>query len=168
MSEELEKTYRALNPKQRKFVDAYIETMNSSEAARRCGFKNSYYQQGWRMLRNVDVRTAIDERLRESAMSANEVVARFTEQASANISDFFKINNDGTVGAVNTIYLKAHGNLVKKIKVDENKIELELYDGQNALIQLGRRWGLFVDKTELSNKPGDRFVVKLVNDDDAS
>jgi hypothetical protein len=149
MADEQESIYKALTPKQRKFVDAYLETMNSSESARRCGFKKAVRQQGWRMLTNVDVRAAIDERLRGAAMSADEVLARLAEQASARISDFFIIGDDGTVGDVNTAYLKQHGNLVKKIKVELNKVELELYDGQNALVQLGRRWGVFTDKMDV-------------------
>jgi phage terminase small subunit len=152
MADEQESIYKALTRKQRKFVDAYLETLNATEAARRAGYsdKSSGARvRGSELLANRNVRTAIDERLAEQVMSANEVLSRLTEQASVNISDFFLIDEDGAVGDVNTAYLKEHGNLVKKIKVEKDKVELELYDGQNALVQLGRRWGVFTDKMDV-------------------
>jgi phage terminase small subunit len=157
-------TYNALKPKQRNFVDAYIETMNAAEAARRSGVKDgSAYQAGWRMLRNVEVRAAISERLEAQALAASEVLARLAQQATANIADFFVFDGD-TVRGINAEYLQMHGNLVKKITVESDKIQLELYDGQAALVHLGRYHSLFVDKTDLTSG-GEKIIVRLGSDE---
>ena len=55
-----------MTEKQSRFVDEYIATANASEAARRAGYSSkTACSIGERLLRNVEVRAAIDERLKE-------------------------------------------------------------------------------------------------------
>lgn len=55
-----------MTERQARFVDFYIQTGNASEAARKAGYsKRADYSIGERLLRNVEVRAAIDERLKE-------------------------------------------------------------------------------------------------------
>jgi phage terminase small subunit len=160
---EKESTYKALKPRERVFVDAYLETNNATEAARRCGYKeSSAYQLGWRLLRKVEVKEAINEVLDSRALTAEKVLAILSEQSTASIADFFVINTDGTVGDIDTAYLKKHGYLVKKIKIDTGKIELELYDGQNATVQLGRYHALFKDNSRFSGADGGPIQTQEV------
>jgi phage terminase small subunit len=72
----------ALSAKQQLFIDHYLISYNATEAALRAGYsEKTAYSQGARLLKNVEISTAIDERLSESAMRADEVLRRLAEQA---------------------------------------------------------------------------------------
>jgi phage terminase small subunit len=76
-----------LSNKQRVFVEAYLQTWNATEAARRAGYKHPDVQ-GPRLLGNVGIAAAIERRMREMAMQTDEMLARLAEQARANAGDF--------------------------------------------------------------------------------
>ena len=68
-----------MNERQKRFVDEYIISANATEAARRAGYSaSSACSIGERLLRNVEVREAIDARLKEikteRTMEAQEVL----------------------------------------------------------------------------------------------
>lgn len=74
----------ALTAKQQLFVDRYLESFNATSAydeAYAPKNKTTAASNGYRLLRNADISTAIDERLSESAMRADEVLRRLAEQA---------------------------------------------------------------------------------------
>jgi len=55
-----------MTERQKKFIDYYIQTGNASESARRAGYSADTAEVlGCRLLRNVKVRRAMDERLEE-------------------------------------------------------------------------------------------------------
>ena len=143
-----------LKPKHRAFVEAYLRLWNATEAylvAYPKASRATAGRNGSILLKNTDIAAAISARLKEMALDADEVLARLSDQATANVAAFFCYAPDGRVTGVNTEALQKRGHLVKKIKVDPEKIEIELYDGQNALVQLGRYHGLFTDKHDLTN-----------------
>jgi phage terminase small subunit len=141
------------------FVDKYFElNFHQTKAAIAAGFsKKTARQQASRLLTRVDIKAEVERRLTEHAMSANEVLARLAQHARGDMRDF--INKSPTMLARHP-----EGNLIKKIKhtivtsmdkegkpEKEEKIELELYDAQAALIQIGRKHGLFMDKTDITS-----------------
>lgn len=72
-----------MNEKQKRFVDAYIQTANASEAARQAGYsKKTAGSIGERLLKNVETKKAIDARLKEMASrrvaDAQEVLEHLT------------------------------------------------------------------------------------------
>jgi hypothetical protein len=102
------------------------------------------------------------------AMSADEVLARLTVQARGNLSPFFRVTEDGHIEfdfsgpeAVD------HMHLIKKIHTKRKRlltgdpkhpdewehewVEVELYDAQAALVQLGKFHRLFADQ-EIRNE----------------
>ena len=147
-----------LTPKQRIFVEAYLTTWNATEAARQAGYKHAHVQ-GPRLLAKVSISEAVEARIKEAAMETDEVLARLSEQARANIGDFakqaFVIETDeqgrqSTIDSVDLDWdqIKARGHLVKKISSNANGPAIELHDGQAALIQLGKHLGLFAEKVQ--------------------
>ena len=70
-----------LTERQRRFADAYIETDNQTEAARRAGYSNPAVA-GSRLMRNVNVAHYLNERLYNinsgDIMSADEVMRRLS------------------------------------------------------------------------------------------
>jgi phage terminase small subunit len=148
---------KPLSNKKRRFIEAYIQTWNASEAARQAGYKQAY-SQGPRLLDNVEVKAAIEQRLEQAAMQSNEVLARLAEQARVNIADFIITyqkpimvkGNDKPIGYEHTaeidwIAVQARGHLIKSITPTDNGMKLELHDGQVALITIGKHLQLFKD-----------------------
>ena len=82
-------------------------------------------------------------------MTADEVLARLAEQARASVIDFVALNSTGTFITLNEEALRARGHLVKKVSTSEgktNSVAIELYDGQTALLNIGKHLGLFKDQ----------------------
>lgn len=68
----------------KKFVDEYILTGNATEAAKRAGYSTrTAYSQGERLLRNAEVRAAIDKRLAEAASEKTLTQKQLLEFLSA-------------------------------------------------------------------------------------
>lgn len=144
-----------LNPKQQAFVEAYLENgFNATRAAKAAGYSHAN-KQGPRLLVNVGIRAAIDARMDELAMGANEVLARLAGQAGASIENFLDGKN-----RLDLKTARANGqlHLVHKLKQSEHvdplggitrKVEIELYDAQAALVALGRHHVLFTDRFEV-------------------
>jgi phage terminase small subunit len=139
----------ALSPKQQIFVAEYLKCWSATEAALKAGYKAANRQRaseiGYQLLQKTPVSEEIERRKAELMMSADEALTRLTEQARAEYSKYF---NDK--GAVNLSQMMADGkgHLVKKIKPTSNGDEVEFYDAQTALLNIGKHHGLFPDKVE--------------------
>lgn len=146
----------ALSNKQRVFVEEYLRTWNATEAARRAGYsEKTAYSIGQENLKKPEVKAAIEARIAEKAMSADEVLLRLADQARSTMADF--INDAGEVD-LRTAKDNGKLHLVKSYTVTDKGTErVELYDAQAALVHLGRHHGLFVDKVEHSGKVGMSF-----------
>lgn len=80
-NENKQSAYDLLPPKRRRFVDEYVKDCNGTQAAIRAGYSGkTAYSQAERLLKNVDVKQAVDERLaaiaRENEVDASWVVDR--------------------------------------------------------------------------------------------
>jgi phage terminase small subunit len=83
----------ALTNRQRQFIEHYLATWNASEAARRAGFTGEPATIGGRLLRKVEVQEAIEKRMEENAMKANEVLHRIADVARVNMGDFVTVHD---------------------------------------------------------------------------
>jgi len=151
---------KELSPKRLAFVNEYLQCWNASEAARRAGYSaKTAYAAGSFLLRIPEVLREIEQRQRDSGMSANEALARLTDQARGSMGAFLHISARGEVQvdlASREARDKLH--LIKKIRLKRRRqlragkewelesIEIELYDAQAALIQIGRHHGLFTER----------------------
>lgn len=159
-----------LKAQRQAFVEHYLETWNASEAARRAGYsKKTARQQGSRLLTNVDIRRQIEARLTDIAMGPNEVLARLTEMATSSMEDFVNPDKLG-VRIVDLKRAAERGklHLVKKVSETQHGLAVELHDQQAALVQLGRHYGLFVDRQEQTGKAGGPISIKVVYGDDGT
>lgn len=139
-----------LTDRQRAYVAAYLSNgFNATRAAMAAGHKcNSYSAfgvQGGASLKNPKVRAAINAYFRQAGTSADEVVARLVEQATANPVEFFdkrwRVKRDA---------MERKGHLVRKFKPPSRgkPAEIELHDGQAALVKVGIHLGLFSEKIQ--------------------
>lgn len=163
----------ALTGKQAAFVEAYLKTRNKTQAARDAGYAGDYWtlaSVGYENFKKPEIADAISLRIKESCMSADEVLERLGDQARGDVSDFLSTQKDGTPffdygGAL----AQGKTHLIKKMKtkrriytekgkedtpIVETEVEFELYDAQSALVHIGKHHKLFADKLEVSGPDG--------------
>lgn len=162
-------TSQNLTGKQRAFCLAYVDNgFNGTKAARTAQYSGDDHALaviGSRNLRNVEIRIEIERLLAEQVMGRNEVLARLADQATASLGDFLDAES-----LPETMRKSGKLHLLKKIKITNREfggiktqtIELELHDPQAALVQLGRHYKLFTDRTEI-DMPSElaRIMPKL-------
>lgn len=139
-----------LTAKQLAWANAYLETFNKTEAARRAGYDGNdvtLASIGYENFRKPQIEAYLKQRLSEKAMPADEVLTRLADMARSDIADFAHIEN---WSGLTKLPGKSH--VIKKFKrkVTYSKnddryeeIELELYDAQTALVHIGRVHNLF-------------------------
>jgi phage terminase small subunit len=175
---------RGLTPKQKRFVEAYLETWNAVEAARRAQY-GCPLKAGWRVLHVPAVEAEIKRRLQENIMAADEVMSRLTEQGRLNAAMFFYFvdvpvlengkpvldeNGKGVTRremvGINWGMVERYGHLIKKIGYDrKGRPVLEFHDAQHALELIGKRHKLFTDSVDLNVNGSVKAYVGISPDD---
>lgn len=167
-----------LSYKQRAFIEFYLTTWNSSEAARLAGYTGRANTVGPRLLSNVGIQAAIEKRINEISMGASEVLIRLAEHARGDMGDFLDIGSMGFSVDLNNAKEKGITRLIKKVKMrttttlskegvetETNDTEVELYDAQAALEKIGRHlrlwreqlFALNMDFSSLTDEQIDRL-----------
>lgn len=140
-----------LTDKQRAFVEHYVLCLNGAEAARRAGYGSAgARQEAYRLLTNVDIRAAIDERLGALAASKSEVLALLTEHARGSMADFFTVKGRGLALDLKKAQQADKLHLVKKYTKTKQGVSIEIYDAQAALALLGKYHGLFTERQDVT------------------
>lgn len=173
----------ALSRKYRAFIDQYfICNMNGTEAYMRVYNPNSRdaaRANAAKLLAKTNISEEVERRLKESAMSADEVIKRLSDIASGDPADFMDISSVGY--NLNLYKAKEAGltHLIKKVKQktttfiakkksDEDRevteLELELYPADSALVNLGRMHALFTDKQQTDGEL--KVIVEYANGKD--
>lgn len=130
-----------MNERQRKFVDFYIQTGNASESARLAGYsKKTDYSIGERLLRNVEVRAAIDSRLKElesrRVAQMQEVLEHLTSALRGELTEEV-VTNSGkkfTVPVSERDRLKAAEMLLKVQGAFKDKVDVKV-SGADLFVQ---------------------------------
>lgn len=159
------KRERALEPKMELFITAYLNNgFNAGKAVIEAGYKcnpNSARVRGSHLLADPRIQERVEMYLNKFAMTGNEVLARLTLQARSSIEDFLSI--DKVTGKVTFDFRQAMAmhalGAIKKIGIKPTEfgdaLEVEMYDAQSALIQLGKYHKLFTDKVHISDWRSD-------------
>ncbi|WP_263560023.1 terminase small subunit [Paenibacillus polymyxa] len=141
-------TEKKLTEKQKRFIDYFVETGNSTEAARRAGYKQPHVQ-GAQTLDKL--RSLIDEKI---AAKDGERIAKQDE-----ILEFL---SEVMRGKVKEEYPLGMGmgeqSLVKK--------ELDGKDRIKAAELLGKRYAMWTDKQQVDGSVGVVIVDDLGDEDD--
>jgi phage terminase small subunit len=88
---------KKLTRRQRVFIDEYLKCFNATKAAIAAGYsEKTAYSIGQRLLKNVEIKAAVDARLQENHMSADEALGILAEQSRAKIGTFFKLVEEWT------------------------------------------------------------------------
>lgn len=149
----------ALTRKQELFVEEYLTTFNATQAAIAAGYSQKTARAiGAENLTKPDIATVISQRLRETAMGADEVMMRLAEHARGNLGDFLSTTPDGEI-QLNLDNPKASTRLIKEVTqrrtvredVEETVLTVKLYDAQAALQLIGKHHKLFTEKIEIDD-----------------
>lgn len=143
-----------VNERQKRFVDYYIKTTNASEAARLAGYsEKTAYSIGVRLLRNVEIKAAIKERLKE--MESQRVAE--TQEVLEHMTAVLR-------GKVKETIITPGG---KKFVVPVRECD-RLRAGENLL----KVYGAFKDKVDVKIDSMAQFISSLekvwAEDDNAS
>ena len=146
---------------QRAFVDEWFKDFNGTQAARRAGYSgddNALAVRASLTLRNDKVRAEIERRWAAHGVTAEEVIARYVEQARGSIAEFLLPS-----GGIDWDKVKEQGHLVKKVTHRKGQqSQIELYDAQHALDMIGKSLGLFVDRHKHDHTSGGKAIRVLV------
>lgn len=126
-----------LKPKELKFAEEWLKTTNATQSAIKAGYSaRTAYSAGNRLLKKVDVKQYIDERLAEmqesSIADTNEVIQFLSSTMRGDIPDQFGLDP-------------------------------ALNDRLKAAELLGKRYKLFTDKQEISGADGEPIKVIFSN-----
>ena len=127
-----------LNIKQKRFADEYLICSNATEAAKKAGYsEKTAYSIGQRLLKKVEVKSYIDERLKilesEKIAQADEVIQYFTKVLRGEETE-------------EVVVVEGQGDGVTEAR--KIKKEVSPKDKLKAAELLGKRYGLFTDKVE--------------------
>jgi len=153
------------NKKEKTFIENYIRTWNGAWSAREAGYsaKNAR-QTAHELITKPYIQAFIDGRLKEIRMKTNEIYARLSEQARADISEFIEfvdvpvIDKEGKhVGERQSIRIRQEafekmGHLIKSISpTSGGDFKVELYSAQQALELMGKTYSIFAERDEKGN-----------------
>lgn len=148
-----------LTDKEHALIGKYFELgFNGTKAAIAAGYsKKSARQIASETLSKPYIREEIDHRMKTFAMGTDEIIARLTGNARGDMREF--------IGkSAKTLANHPDGQLIKKYKrtvtttmvtedrsQTEERVEIELYDAQAALVHLGKMHGLFTERMDLTS-----------------
>jgi phage terminase small subunit len=133
------------------FAIEYVKDFNGTRAAERVGYQQDdsvLAVTASRLLRKAKIQNKIRELLTANVMSAEEVLWRFAQEARLSISDFI-IQKNGSF-ELNWSNIRKYGYLIKSITATRYGPKIELHDAQKARELIGKHFGLFTDKIEVS------------------
>lgn len=160
-----------------KFIDAYLECLNGTQAWQDVHPEASYAvasQSASRLLRNVKIKAELERRFSELTMGKKEVLARLRAIANATLFPFIKIEDEKAFINLADPNAKKHLYLIKKFKhssrdtanektgqvSSENWAEIELHDAMRALELIGKYHALFTEKTDSTEKKVIRVTIR--------
>lgn len=95
LQEQFEAALVGLTPQQARFVREYLRDLHQRNAAIRAGYSEKTADvQASRLLSSAKIRAAVDLGLELKAMPAREILARLSDEASADMSDFLRIDEE--------------------------------------------------------------------------
>lgn len=163
----------ALSAKQQAFIEHYLTHWNATQAALAAGYSaKSARSIGAENLTKPDIQVAIQARLTELKMSADEVLARLTAHARGSIAPFLRLSPSGELrgfdlGDGTPVHLLRKASHIRKTfgDITEETVTIELYDAQAALVQLGKHHKLFTDNIALGGQLGVKTYQTVSPDD---
>ena len=155
-----------LTDRRRRFVDEYLVDLNGTQAAIRAGYApRGAGTEASRLLKNAEIRAAIDERLDAEALTRKEVLAGLSAIASGSLAAFLDISGATPKLDLTSDKAKLAMGLLKEVTIGEDgSIKIKMHDRLAALAHLGKAHSLFVDRQEVSGPGGGAIEQRTTVD----
>ena len=163
------------------FVSEYLLSFNATAAYKKAhstAKDTTAASNGWKLLRKTEIQEAIQSRLDEVHMSADEALKLTADIARGDVTEF--ITPFGNID-IDKLRQSGKGRLIKKIKqktvtkigkgddsedVEVLDTEIELYDAQAAVRDILKIHGKFTDKVDVTSG-GAPLEIKIIKASDA-
>jgi hypothetical protein len=158
----------AVTPQQMAFIVAYVEHGNATAAAIEAKYsERSARSAASRLLTNPNIKAVIAEKMSIRAMPAEEVIARLSDHARADIGDLMDDNGFIDLAKAKRSRMTRY---IRKVKVTEtadgevlnSAIEVAIHDAQKALITLAKHYGLLIDRVQVSTGDVEEQIMTAV------
>lgn len=152
-----------LNERQKRFVQEYLVDLNATAAAKRAGYsEKTAYSMGQRLLKKVEIQTAIQKRQEKLQgkleITQERVLEELAAVAFANGTDFVTITKNGKVQITPTEDVaEDKRKAVASIKEGQKGVEIKLHDKVRALELLGKHLGVFDSNTASTGQENNIF-----------
>lgn len=147
------------------FVREYLVDLNATQAAIRAGYSpKSAYSQGQRLLKNVEIKAAVDagmaKRATKTEITQEKVLKELTVLAHSNVDDY-QMNGDGrlvpaegkspeVMRAVSSVKYRTRTIGIGDKAQVVSEVEFRLWDKPGTLKLEGRHVGLFPNEVKLT------------------
>lgn len=175
-----ERTYEelrnTLNAREQKFVSHYLVSGNATQAARKAGYSDSSphtsQQIGYETLLKPEVAAAVqaglDVMAQRCEVTAENVIRELATVAFSNLSHYV-VDEEGhitlTEGAPGEAIKAVSSMRRKKIVKEDGTVtyesEFKLWDKPNALLLLGKKLRMWVEKIEVENPQDEAYRLLL-------
>lgn len=141
-----------LNDRQQLFVTEYVKDMNATKAAERAGYsKRTAYSQGQRLLKNVEIKKAVDKLLLEVRKNNVADAVEIEEYLTAVMRGKMKETEMINVGNFEQELVEVPAKQTTRIKAAE---------------LLGKRYAMWTDKQEIDLNQQVVFVDDVPTEDE--
>ncbi|MCF0074042.1 terminase small subunit [Dyadobacter sp. CY261] len=153
-----------LTLKQQRFVEEYTIDFNATAACIRAGYsERTAAVIGSENIRKPNIKKAIDDRVKEFSMSANEALIRMSDFARGNFTPFLVLDDFGNVSLdLSSLPAQRSMHLIKKMKqtkktygedvpITEVHTEIEIHDAKDAVKTLLQMHGKLIDKKTIDH-----------------
>jgi phage terminase small subunit len=181
----------ALTAQQQLFVAEYPLDFNATQAAIRAGYsKKSAYSQGQRLLKHVEIQSALaeatqqrqarlDKRLKDRHMTADEWLAEATKLARGSLRPLLHITADGdpyidlskadddTLDALSAAEIEDFTDGRERdadgevVRRDVKRVKIKMHDKVAALGLVGKHLGLLVERVKVED--ADQLAEAMVS-----
>lgn len=134
-----------LTTRQRVFVEAYLDCLNATEAARRAGYAHPNVE-GPKNLVKPSIRAALDVGLRERTLPKDEVLTRLTALATGDMRELMRFNEETGDWEGIRLHRGSPFYLIKSITPTKYGDKIELHDPITPLLKIGEAYGIFRDR----------------------
>mgnify|MGYP003803577687 FL=1 len=158
-----------MTPKVARFVDEYLIDLNATQAAIRAGYSaKTAQEQSSRLLSNVIVQAAIDERIKarekRTEITQDKVLAELAKIGFSDIRKAVKWGDgiavkdpeSGAVEIANGVALVGSDEIddataasISEVSQTAQGLKIKMHDKRAALVDIGRHLGMFNDKVTL-------------------
>ena len=137
-----------LTPRQHRFVQEYLLDLNATQAAIRAGYsRKTAYSMGQRLLKNVEIQTALQkamlDRQQRTGITQDRVLEELAAIGFARATDYAEAEGDTVTIHPTAGLTPEQAAAIAGIEAGRYGVRLKLHDKVRALELLGKHLGMF-------------------------